>query len=440
MFLQDTRLSAQEKNKMFYNCLQSAKENNLDMLVFPEHMYCPDDGILDELAFLSYEDECDYNEIAESYKKYAIMANCPIVVSRIDKYNYIYGLFVSPHNYEVKWYGKHIATMNSSFELENYPQVMEDIFKPIEYNGYRIGITICYDSTKSIFSKAYGNIDLLLNLTGGHVDYKKWSIYQKARALENKCNCLCTMAYFSDNSRNKSYVFGFDGFGKKLPYYIINNKNYHGNDLENGIYVFEVDKKHSDFITYDTSKGEIDEFMNVNPSVSKNITINLSIEEILKLLIVENRIDEGLYSAKIGNDNLIIVDVPEHKIENPVIVEKLLYHSKLKEYKNKKYLILNRWDNLDYEYYQKFLSTILKVRAAENFCITLLVSPIVSECIQVGLNKNIQIVRNQNGKYGLDFKRATGPESFWKNNSNIGIRADWREKYEMLIDMVNLRS
>jgi hypothetical protein len=112
----------------------------------------------------------------------------------------------------------------------------------------------------------------------------------------------------------------------------------------------------------------------------------------------------------------------------------------LKEYKNKKYLILNRWDNLDYEYYQKFLSTILKVRAAENFCITLLVSPIVSECIQVGLNKNIQIVRNQNGKYGLDFKRATGPESFWKNNSNIGIRADWREKYEMLIDMVNLLS
>ena len=73
--------------------------------------------------------------------------------------------------------------------MGDYEEAIEEIFTPIEYKGFRIGITICYDSNKSIFSKAYDDIDLLLNLTGGHVDYKKWSIYQRARALENKCNC-----------------------------------------------------------------------------------------------------------------------------------------------------------------------------------------------------------------------------------------------------------
>lgn len=84
----------------------------------------------------------------------------------------------------------------------------------MECNGFKIGVTICYDSNKSIFSAAYGDVDLLINLTGGHVDNKKWIIYQKARALENWCNYLCTMAYFSDTARNRSYVYGFDGYGK----------------------------------------------------------------------------------------------------------------------------------------------------------------------------------------------------------------------------------
>lgn len=439
MFLQDNRLSEEKMNEVFYDVLKRARENKLDLLVFPEHFYCPDDMLLNELAFLNYQDEsgeeeCDQDKISEIYKNYSKKSNCPILVSRLDKYGYIYALCISPHHEKIKWYGKHIATNYSSFELADYGTSIEELFDPMEYNGFKIGITICYDSNKPIFSVAYGDVDLLINLTGGHVDYKKWSIYQKARALENRCNYLCTMAYFNDDAKNKSYVFGYDGYGKKLPYYLDKDKKYRNNDLPNGLYIYEIDKKHEDFINFDTEKSDLDEFLNTTATVNKNISVKYSNEDILNLLTTENRIAEGLYTVKLGDETLVIIDVPEHKIEDPVFVERLFYHEKLRKLSKKRYLVLNRWDQLDKDYYSRRLSTILKVRAAENFCIVLLMSDQINECIQVGMTKNVQIVKCVNGRYGLDLKRATGPESFWKNNPKMGVKKEWRDNYELLIN------
>ncbi|WDC83410.1 carbon-nitrogen hydrolase family protein [Caloramator sp. mosi_1] len=223
LFLQEITLPKKKKDKIFYETLNLARDNNLDLLVFPEHFYCPEDEELENYAYLSYEieeniEECDFDKIIDTFKKYSEIANCPILVSRADKYGFIYALYVSPYEENIKWYGKHIATDFSVFDITDYEEAVKEIFMPIDYKGYKIGVTICYDSTKPLFSrfyKAYGDIDILINLTGGHVDYKKWSIYQKARALENKCYNLCTMAYYDEGKRNKSYVFAYDGFGKK---------------------------------------------------------------------------------------------------------------------------------------------------------------------------------------------------------------------------------
>ena len=55
-------------------------------------------------------------------------------------------------------------------------------------------------------------------------------------------------------------------------------------------------------------------------------------------------------------------------------------------------------------------------------------------CFQTGRNKNVQVVgRNPKGQYGLDFSRMTGPESLWKNNDVIGVRASWRKGYEEIL-------
>ncbi|MBD7914799.1 hypothetical protein H9660_06535 [Clostridium sp. Sa3CUN1] len=202
LFLQDTRLSIEEMNKNFDRVLKNAKKNNLDLLVFPEHFYCPDELELENLNYLNYgDDSSNANEIVDILRKYAKKANCPIIISRSDFNGFIYGLFISPFEEGIKYYGKHIATQISSFDLEDYKEVVNDIFYPVEYKGYNIGITICYDSNNLLFSKCYDDVDILINLTGGHVDYKKWYIYQRSRALENKCNYLCTMAYYRENAK-----------------------------------------------------------------------------------------------------------------------------------------------------------------------------------------------------------------------------------------------
>ncbi|MDK2905036.1 MAG: hypothetical protein PWR12_1112 [Eubacteriaceae bacterium] len=439
MVLQDTRLTIEKMDAAFDEVLKSARENKLDLLVFPEHFYCPDEARLAQLAFLNYpqEDggiEGDFDEIGDIFKEYAKAAGCPVLASRADKYGFIYALCVSAEEGIIKWYGKHIATNISAFQTGDYDTAIDKYFNAFELNGFKIGITICYDSNKSLFSAAYGEVDLLINLTGGHVDYKKWSIYQKARALENRCNNLCTMAYFDSNARNKSYVFGFDGYGKKLPYQLANDNRYLNNDRADGLYIYEIDLKHETFKDFDKEKSEPDEFLNAAATVSKNISVNLGKEDLVKILSSENRIVEGLYAIRFGDETLVIIDAPEQKIEDPIFIEHLFYHQKLINYSKKKYLIINRWEHLDRDYYERRLSTILKVRAAENYCIVILLSDQIDECIQVGMTKNVQIVKRVDGKYGLDLKRATGPESFWKNNQTIGVRKEWRNNYELLIN------
>lgn len=169
-------------------------------------------------------------------------------------------------------------------------------------------------------------------------------------------------------------------------------------------------------------------------TINKYIAINVSKEDTLKLLTNENKIDEGLYVSKFKDKTLVIIDVPEQRIEDPILIERLFYHEKLRKFTKKNYIILNRWKHLDKEYYSRRLSTILKVRAAENFCIVLLYSDYINECIQSTMTKNVQIVKYENGKYGLDLKRASGLESFWKNNPKIGVRKEWREHYEFLVN------
>ncbi|MBD7914800.1 hypothetical protein H9660_06540 [Clostridium sp. Sa3CUN1] len=186
--------------------------------------------------------------------------------------------------------------------------------------------------------------------------------------------------------KNDSYVFGFDGYGKKLDFININNYSNIERNTPNGLYVFEIDKKRSDFEKFDKNKSEVDEFINGVETVSKNISVELSIDDIEKLINKKNKIEDGLYIKNINEDNLIIAYLENDEIEDPLNILKLLYSKNLKDIKNKKYLILNKWNSLDYKYYETKLSTILKSRAAENFCAVILLSNIKNQCIQVGLN------------------------------------------------------
>jgi hypothetical protein len=117
----------------------------------------------------------------------------------------------------------------------------------------------------------------------------------------------------------------------------------------------------------------------------------------------------------------------------PEKVLKLLYHQALKKYSSKKYLIVNRWKELDIDYYRTKLSLILKVRSMENYCAVILTSPSLTKCYQCGKTRNAQVVAAQNGQFGIDLERAGGPETIWKNKPGM-MKAEWSSNVEWLIN------
>lgn len=103
--------------------------------------------------------------------------------------------------------------------------------------------------------------------------------------------------------------------------------------------------------------------------------------------------------------------------------------------KDKRYVIVNRYGEVDKSFYQTKLSVLLKVRAMENYCAVLLESKNLNKCIQTTMNRGTQMVKPFQGKFGIDLNRTTGPEAIWKNKK--GMSASWRKGFEWLVDQLN---
>ena len=442
LFLQDKTINEETAEKEFYNALKLAKDGKVDLFVFPEHAWTPFDNELNDLPLLNYEgEENKADEILKIVTDIAKTANCAVILCRADDNGAIYSYYANPFAKDGettdKYYIKHVATSVSAFDLQDYKDEIEFFFEPILLNGLKIGQTICYDSTLPLFSRMYGlnKVDLIINSTGGHVDYKKWSYYQKARAIENSCNVLCTMAYFEAGARNQSYIFGYDSNGKKLEYSILGSRGYKDNNINNALYSFEVEANSKD--VFDINGAEVDEYLDQAENINKNIDFCVSPHELLQKIKTFKRIKENLFLLPQKDLNIVICYIKENDILSPEIVSNLLYDENLSAITNKRYIIFNDWGIVDHNYYERVLSNILKVRAAENFCAVIFNSENIKKCFQVGNNKNAQIVKMCGGKFGIDLSRTTGPEAIWKNKNLIGMRGEWRQNYEALLRYIN---
>ena len=113
----------------------------------------------------------------------------------------------------------------------------------------------------------------------------------------------------------------------------------------------------------------------------------------------------------------------------------LLYSEVLKPIPNKRYILVSHYEHLDEDKFRNQLSTVLKVRAMENFCAVILYSDTINVCYQTGKAKNPQELKAVRGMYGIDLGRISGPEAIWRNKE--GCKAAWRENFERLIAYSN---
>lgn len=414
------------KNKLsFDRMLTVIKKADADLIVFPEYCYVPFVLKISNTDLTAEEDiEMIYQKCLELSEK----IGKAIIIGSHDRKEAIFSVyanaFCSPGETQTSIYIKHTMCETSCMDFDCYRDKVRQWFSPILIKGYKLGMTICYDCNHALFSRMYGmqNVDLIVNSTGGNVIYDKWFKYNKARAIENNCYNLVTMGgeILSDNPNN--YVFGFNKNGGILtPVNLCGDSS--RQNVPGGLYVYTVSKSAGN-AEPDTS----------NPYETKNKKEHMffkagSSDEVLNKC---ERITSFIYRKAHKSLNVFYFLVENDDILKPEIVQKLLYSKELKRYSNRRYIIINKYGNLDRQFFNEKLSVILKVRAMENFCAVILESDILNKCYQCGKNRTAQVVMADQGVWGIDLERTSGPEAIWKNK--IGMKARWRENYEWLVD------
>ncbi len=408
----------------FEEAIDKVKSSDIDILVFPEVGWFP----FENFKICDIENEYYVNTITQSAMNFSKKIGRAVVMCALDSQDTIFSIYANAfaskqENDTVSHiYAKHTATEHSAFEFHNYHEKMKDIFEPIRYKGYKIGLTICYDCNHSMFSRMYGlqNVDLIINSTGGNVRYEQWRKYNKVRAIENHCYTLVTMG--RDDIRDNNYVFGFNREGGELSYYALHD-TVQSSNVPGTVYVYDL--------AQDTGIGDIDTRLNQKETECQYQLIRIPVGKSEKLLRESKRLREHLYIKSYEDMNLVIVVADNQNILLPENHLPLLYDTTLKAYRDKRYLILCRYDNLDETFYKEKLSVLLKVRAMENYCAVILESPNHMNCFQTAQTRNSQAVKAVDGFYGLDTNRMKGPEVIWRDT--IGMKGSWRKNLEWLI-------
>ena len=390
------------------------KENHIDLIVFPE--------MHDSTMDLGLDDLIDAEtEIIAREMKWAKKIDCAMIMGMNDSSGTIFNVFVNPiatvKETKSHVYIKHThpKKYHSPFERDDYKQLCETMFQPILFKGWRIGMTICYDSTFPIFSRMYGKqgIDMLVNNTGYNAKKSKWFKYHKVRSIENKCNSIVTM-FFDENSDKCN-----------PPTYCFNRQGgvVHENNIINDyLHIYKVE--------YDEGVPEKDEYWNDRKgTINNTIDLKIPVSNIEKLIAKAKPVAKNLLCLHHKNRNVIFCIVKGNEILKPEKVLQLLYNKKLNNIDNKSFVILNQHKHISEDYFQTQLDTILRVRAVENYCAVILESDNIKKCYQSTFCKDSQIIKPEKGYFGIDLSRTNGPR-----HTGLHQSKQWNQNIEFLVD------
>ncbi len=435
LWLQDHR---NDTEKRFNEVMNIVKKSDVDLIVLPEDAYIPFNHLLEE------EEDYVFTTLGKWFSeadKLAKKIGKPMMLSaRQDIYfentkdlrPFIFSYYTNPQATENETinrvYFKNTMTGYSPLEFEDYENsILEqwNQYAPIFLKGKKIGMTICYDCTYPIFSALYGvqNVDIIINMTGGNVDYHKWYRYNQVRAIENECFSLVTMGYYEDDSIN-SYVFGFDPDGINMSFTNLMHSSINECNKVDSIYVYDTEN-------YKEREG----ITQSEPTENKYQDLIVEAGNVSKLIDKAKQLREDyLYVLKKGDDNIIFVICDEEEVQVPELVAAMLYDQILNDIENKKYIIVNRRNNLEFDFLENQLDPLLRVRSMENFCAVILESPIANRVYQCSKNKKSQVLKEVKGKFGIDLSRTTGPEAIWSKSKN-SVNVVRKDTYNTLIDI-----
>ena len=383
-FIQTRDYRNSEKYK---EAIEVIKEGHVDILLFPEFTYIPLDN--DEELKNLYErtncldsDQLDKleNEVLNISKKYGKA----IMVCNKTRDGYFVSIWANPKangedtktSHYIK-FSRPILNDSAAIELKNndFKRLLDDnyLISPISFKGYKIGMTICYDSLFRLYSACYGKIDIILNSTGGNVNLKKWKNNTRARSIENKVYTVTTMGMdklpSSVRNTNKSMCFTMNGEE-------INYKNI----IADHVYIYELPSTGSDLKSFDEQMEAI---------FTKDLTMGDYSFEIDKYKNFPNKYcniyeDEKnkMFILRLENDNIF---------STRKVMETL---TSFKEISNYDYcIVINEWDNNIPQDIEKKLPSVLFTLSMELSVAIILKTPNKCVGIQMGSTRKNSILR-----------------------------------------------
>ena len=428
MYLQTEEL----KNRSSFDAvLPILKTADADIIVFPEHCYVPFDEQIKQKDISSAAVEQEVMGLCLQFSKELGKA---VIVSTSSQpedgrkmiYSIYANAFATGEDTQTALYVKHTMCGKSALEQEDYPKRAGRYFAPIRHKGFNIGMTICYDCNHALFSRIYGlsGIDLIINSTGGNVVYNKWFKYNKVRAIENDCATLVTMGGDGTVKNGHNYVFGFNRNGGQLtPKNLCGSSEKHNEP--GGLYVYTIGKEPGEAEPDDSNPFE---------TVNKKRQLFWPVAGSKSVLAEAEKVTDSIYRKQVGRYNVFLLLVDGLDILKPEVVQPLLYAKEIHKYPDRKYMIVNHHEHVDEQFFTEKLSVVLKVRAMENYCAVILESDNINKCYQCGKSRTVQVVRAEDGAFGIDLERTTGPDAIWKDKE--GMRASWRKNYEWLVENV----
>ncbi len=210
----------EENLKKMYFFAESAKEKKADLVVFPEN--CTVLGKNRTVRAAAEKlDLADLTSICHNLSITAVFGGIPI----IEKGNVLNrSIFVDKRGLILAKYDKiHLFFLNTGKKVIDERTLYKAGDKPVrfEWNGWKIGMSICYDLRFPELYAEYLGCDLILCTAAFTYQTGKphWHTLINARAIENQCY-MAGVNQVGENEENSVKMFGgtvlYNAWGEKV--------------------------------------------------------------------------------------------------------------------------------------------------------------------------------------------------------------------------------
>ena len=392
------------------------KKENIDLLIFPE-------GYI----------KCNFNQALDKVKKLSKKFNTAVLSGVETDEGYQIAIFYNPHPQKGETkrhiYIKHSSANKLAYEYPNYQGKGDKMFDPIIIKGKKLGVMICHDMFFPLVphNMVKRGSEILIDLTGGNVNFQKWKNVIKGRSIENRRIFLCTMGY-NPQGKQRSFCFAYEN-GKVIPLLVFKNgkmqRIINFRDLPLPPFFCLLSIPSEELI-------EENEKLNYTGKTYSEITVSLLTGKKADIKIIRTNSEFYLLlkgkKINLNKNNWVkIGDIGLLSFPLKNIMDSILILRKILKLQNKgeeaNHYIVFYYGKADLTEWEIF--SLAKLRAIENRVGIIVLSEDIKLVLKTTKYKNIQVVGEKEGIFGLNKECLGGPMSIFTQ----GISKEFKEKY-----------